>query len=81
MIKAESQQQSAQGIYISYLDDYLRELGQDSGFMLKAAGIENVSAIQQGQRIPLAAMANACERVYRHPGLPGFFLEYGVRVP
>lgn len=81
MIKTSSQQQSAQGIYISYLDDYLKELGHDSRFLLKAAGIENVSAIQQGQRIPLAVMASACERVYRHPGLAGFFLEYGVRVP
>lgn len=80
-MNTHNQQQSAYGIYISYLDDYLKELGEDSAYLLKGAGIDDVSAIQQGQRIPLAAMAHACERVYRHPNLPGFFLEYGARVP
>ena len=73
-------QQSAYGVLLSYLDEHLRELEKDSSFLLKSADIDDVSLIQPGQRIPFIAMARACERVYRHPHLRGFFLDHGARV-
>lgn len=76
-----SQQASGYGIYLAYLDDYLRQLGEDSAALFRAAGIEDVSSIRQGQRIPLDTLARVFGRVHRHARLGGFFLAFGAQIP
>ncbi|RZS42905.1 AraC family transcriptional regulator [Limnobacter thiooxidans] len=72
---------SSNSIYLAYVDEYLRELGEDSEFVFKAAGVDNIEQLRQVPRVPTEVMAKVYERVYRNPRLGGFFIKLGERIP
>lgn len=73
--------QTAYGIYLAYIDDFLRELGEDSAAVFRAAGIDDPAAIQQGERISVETLADVVRSVNRHVRRSSFFLELGARIP
>lgn len=72
---------TAYGVYLAYIDDYLRELGEDSRAVFEAAGIADPAAIQQGERVTVDALAAVMSSVNRLTHRRGFFLEVGARIP
>jgi len=73
--------QTIYGIYLAYIDEYLQVLGFDSRAIFREAGIDNVEALQQGERITLPTMAAAMQAVNRHVRRRAFYLEMGARIP
>ena len=75
------EQVTGYSIYLAYADEILRQRGFDVSDIFKAAGIDDASQIGFGQRLPEEVLANAFLRLYQHPQLAGFFLEFGATVP
>ncbi len=68
-------------IYLAFVDDYLRELGQDSALVFRAAGVDHLETLLSNPRISLEVLAKVYGRVYQYQRLPGFFIELGKRIP
>ena len=73
--------QSVYGIYLAYIDDYLRELGFDSALIFREAGIDDLSRLEEGGRVTLETLAALVQGVNRHTRRRSFFLELGARIP
>lgn len=72
---------TAYGIYLAYIDDYLRELGEDSTAIFRAAGLDDPGALPLGERIPVDRLAAVVRSVNRQVRSSNFFLELGARIP
>lgn len=68
-------------IYLGYVDEYLRELGEDSTLALNAAGLGSLEPVLAEQRVSLSVLEKVYARVYENPRLPGFFVALGQRIP
>ncbi|HET8704873.1 MAG TPA: AraC family transcriptional regulator ligand-binding domain-containing protein [Pseudomonadales bacterium] len=73
--------QTIYGIYLAYIDEYLHELGFDSRAIFREAGVDNVEALQQGERITIDVMAAVMQCASRHVRRRSFYLELGARIP
>lgn len=73
--------QTVYGIYLAYVDDYLRELGFDSLAIFRDAGIDDPSRLEEGGRVTVETMAAVMQSVNRHTRRRSFFLELGARIP
>ncbi|MDR3419254.1 MAG: AraC family transcriptional regulator ligand-binding domain-containing protein [Nevskia sp.] len=76
-----AEQPTVLGIYLAYIDDYLRELKADSLAIFRDAGIEDPAAIQPGERFPLHVLTALQDAIKTRVGRPEFFLELGTRIP
>lgn len=71
---------SGYGIYLAYIDDYLRQLGEDTTPLFRSVNIDPAS-IQQGQRVSVDTLADVFGKVFRQKRQQGFFLALGTRIP
>lgn len=74
-------EQTIYGIYLAYVDQYLRELGEDSAAIFAAAGIADPATLQPGERIPLRTFADLLRAIAGLGKHPGIFLALGARIP
>jgi len=72
---------TAAGIYLHYIDGYLKELGFDSALIFRGAGLTYPDYIQSGERVSLQVIANLIEHVNTHTLKPDFVLQLGRRIP
>lgn len=72
---------TAYGIYLAYIDEYLKELGEDSAAVFRAAGITDPEALQRLERVEVETLAEVIHSVNRHVRRSSFFLELGARIP
>ncbi|HVL02043.1 MAG TPA: AraC family transcriptional regulator ligand-binding domain-containing protein [Dongiaceae bacterium] len=72
---------TAYGIYLAYIDEYLKELDEDSVAIFNAAGIADPAALPLQERIEVETLAEVVRSVNRHTHRSSFFLELGARIP
>lgn len=72
---------TAYGIYLAYIDEYLKELGEDSAAVFRDAGISDPEALQRLERVEVETFAEVIHSVNRHTRRSSFFLELGARIP
>ena len=72
---------TAAGIYLHYIDGYLKELGADSEMIFRSAGLTYPDYIQPGDRVALQVIANLIEHVNTHIRRPDFVFQLGRHIP
>jgi len=72
---------TAAGIYLHYIDGYLKELGFNSELIFRNAGLTYPDYIQSGDRVSLQVIANLIEHVNTHTLKPDFVFQLGRRIP
>ena len=73
--------QTAYGIYLTFIDDYLLSLDEDSARIFRAAGLEYPNYIQPGERVSIEKLASVVQGVKRGIEQPDFFLRLGANIP
>lgn len=73
--------QTAYGIYLTFIDDYLLSLNEDSARIFCAAGLEYPNYIQPGERVSIDMLATVVQTVKRYIQQPDFFLRLGANIP
>ena len=73
--------ETVSGIYLHYIEGYLKELNLDSEAIFRDAGLVFPEKVQSGSRVELKVIANLIEHVNLHVKNPGFALQLGRRIP
>lgn len=74
-------QATAYGAYLTYIDDYLKELGVDSSSVFQSLGFQYPQFTQQEERVPMAVFDELIGMVRNDTSFPDFFLHLGARIP
>lgn len=74
-------QQTANGVYLTYIDDYLREIGADSAAIFQQAGFSYPEFIQVGERVSMTQLGDLITAIDHRNKYPNFFLDLGARIP
>ena len=72
---------TAAGIYLHYIDGYLKELGFDSEDIFRSSGLTYPDYTQPGDRVALQVIAKLIEQVNTHIERPDFAFQLGCRIP
>lgn len=73
--------QTALGVYLSYIDEVLVDLGEDSQAIFRDAKLSYPDYIQPGERIDLASLNRLIVSIRSQCRTPEFFLILGERIP
>ncbi|MBV1919177.1 MAG: AraC family transcriptional regulator, partial [Pseudomonadales bacterium] len=73
--------ETVSGIYLHYIEGYLKELDLDSEAIFRDSGLIYPEHIQSGNSVKLQVIANLIERVNLHSKKPGFAFQLGRRIP
>lgn len=74
-------QKSAVGIYLVYIDDFLKELGYPCDLIFHDAGFSYPDYVQHGERVSLEKVGKLVSIIKMRVDLPEFFLRLGERIP
>lgn len=72
---------TAAGIYLHYIDGYLKELDVDSETIFRNAGLAYPDYIQPGDRVALQVIAKLIGQIHTLVGRPDFVFQLGRRIP
>ncbi len=79
--KESSSELTAYSSYLTYIDDYLGELGEDSGKIFRDAGISYPTQNSVGNRVPVENLNNLVRMIRKKKRYLDFFLQLGRRIP
>ncbi len=74
-------EQTANGVYLAYVDDYLQELGEDSKALFNAAGLSYPDYSLQSERVSVSVLSELIKTIMNQTNHPDFFLQLGARIP
>ena len=72
---------TAYSSYLTYIDDYLGELGEDSELLFKEAGISYPAQNPVGNRVPVGNLNDLVKMIRQKKGYLDFFFQLGLRIP
>ena len=72
---------TAAGIYLHYIDGYLKELDFDSEVIFRSTGLSYPDYTQPGDRVALQVIAKLIEQVNTHVRRPDFAFQLGRKIP
>lgn len=73
--------QTVYGIYLAYIDDYLRELGYDSAQIFRDGGMDTIDRLEEVERVDVDTLAAIMRSVNQHTRRRSIYLELGARIP